>query len=490
MSSLRMSLGAALAALLVYVALGQNAYHGLDAYSYLDMVARGELHNELNLLYQPTAYAFAKLGAALGQPLYESMRLLSGIAGAIGVLCAHRAALALGLSPSHAAAAAVGCGLTPAVAHAATVVEVDALLFACSALAWVPFAHLLRPGNIANRRQAVGYAMATGAATALAAGFHAAGHLLLGTLCGLQLTWGWPARSLRTTVPQMLVMALVHGVLTLLLGKLAGVSGQATMASNTAGLTFRAEFVPHVLWHEWLLPYAPFCLLPFAALGARGLRAATLGFAVCLCGYLVVTTLVLGLLESTGPAMPHEGVFEFGSFLLGSTLPAVLLAMSALPSRGAWFATALAGILGIAQIRAHDWPADPAGYYEGYREVIQSGKPSVLVDGAHEQAFVARREPSFRPITVRGYLELEVPAKLAAQPTPPGIDPLAAQFLAWCAADPQGHGLLITQAALDRMRASTQPLVAAFANTTLTASFVLTPALAQGFRGYWIRPKP
>jgi hypothetical protein len=40
------------------------------------------------------------------------------------------------------------------------------------------------------------------------------------------------------------------------------------------------------------------------------------------------------------------------------------------------------------------------------------------------------------------------------------------------------------------MRASPMPLVATFANTTLNASFVLTPAEAQGFRGFWIRPKP
>lgn len=482
MSSVRASLGVAIGSLLLYVALGQNAYHGLDAYSYLDMVARGELHNELNLLYQPTAFAFAKLCSVFGLPLYEAMRLLSGIAAAIGVLCAHRAALTLGLPPARAAAAALGCGLCPAVLHAATVVEVDALLFAASALAWVPFARLLHNHGLAA-------AVATGAATALAAGFHAAGHLLLGTLCGLQLAWGWPARSLRTTLPRMLVLLLVHGALTLLLGKLAGVGGQATMASNTASLKFRAEFVPHVLWHEWLLPYAPFCLLPFAALRSRGLRTAAIGFAVCLSGYLVVTTLVLGLLESTGPAMPHDGVFEFGSFLLGSTLPAVMLSMLALPARGAWLATALAGFVGIAQVRMHDWPADPVGYYDGYREVIQAGKPLVLVDGAREQAFVARRDPSFRPITVRGYLELEVPAKLATQPAPPGIDPLVAQFLAWCSSDPQGHALLITQAALDRMRASATPMVAAFANTALPASFVLTPAAAQGFRGYWLTPR-
>lgn len=480
---MRASLGAACVALLLYVLLGQNAYHGLDAYSYLDMVARGELHNELNLLYQPTAYAFAKLCAVFGMPLYEAMRLLSGIAAALGVLCVHRAALTLGLLPARAAAAALGCGLCPAVLHAATVVEVDALLFAGSALAWLPFARLLRNNGIAA-------AVATGAATALAAGFHAAGHLLLGTLCGLQLAWHWPTRSLSTTLPRMLAMVLVHFGLTLLLGKLAGVSGQATMASNTAGLQFRPDFVPHVLWHEWLLPYAPFCVLPFAALWTRGLRTAALGFAVCLCGYLAVTTLVLGLLESTGPAMPHDGIFEFGSFLLGSTVPAVLLSMFALSTRGAWLATAIAALVGITQVRSHDWPADPVGYYEGYREVVQAYKPLVLVDGAREQAFVARRDPSFRPITVRGYLELEVPRKLATQPAPPGIDPLAAQFLAWCAADPQGHALLITQGALDRMRASTTPLIAQFANTTLPATFVLTPAAALGFHGFWVRPKP
>ena len=144
MSAPRTGIAIALAMLVLYVALGQNAYHGLDAFSYLDMVSRGELHNELNILYQPTAYAFAKLCAAFGLPLYEAMRLLSAIAAALGVFCAHRAALQLGLAPAHAMAAALGCGLCPAVLHAATVVEVDAILFACSALAWMPFARTLR----------------------------------------------------------------------------------------------------------------------------------------------------------------------------------------------------------------------------------------------------------------------------------------------------------------------------------------------------------
>lgn len=45
----------------LYLAMGQNAFHGLDAFSYLKFVHNGELHNQLNLLYQPLAWVFARL---------------------------------------------------------------------------------------------------------------------------------------------------------------------------------------------------------------------------------------------------------------------------------------------------------------------------------------------------------------------------------------------------------------------------------------------
>lgn len=466
----------------LYLAMGQNAFHGLDAFSYLKFVHNGELHNQLNLLYQPLAWVFARLCGFFGLPLYESLRLLSAIGGALGAAFTHRTALALGIDPTRALLSAFGCGLTPAVLHSSTVVEIDALFFACSALAWLPFAHLLRTGRWS-------FAMLTGAASALAAGCHAAGHLLVLTLCLMQIAWDWPARSLRTTVPRMFVLLITHAGLSLLLAKLASVSGQATMANNAMGITVRADFVPHVLWHEWLLPYMPFCLLPFVALRVPRLRTAVASFAICVLGYLLVTTIVLGLLEPTGPALPHGGMFEFGSFLLGSTVPAVLLSMLALPVRAAVLAVAIACVAGVLQVRAHDWPPDPIGYAAGFHELQQQAPLNVLVDNAEERAWIARRHPDQQCFTVRGNLELEV-ALIAKQKQLPFVPAtFALQFQLWRPSIAGGKELLVSERALSRMQSSPVPQLAEAARDLLPQSFTFEPVQAQGFRGYRLLPK-
>jgi hypothetical protein len=473
-------------ALLLYLALGQRAFHGNDAYHYLHALDAGNLRNAQIPLYPPLGWLWSRALAICGVPLYEALRSLSAVAAALGVLAAHRAALTLLGDRRRALLVAAGCALTPAVLDTATVVEVDAVLFACACAAWLPFARLLRGGGFGGGFGAAG---ATGLVTAVAAGFHGAGHLLAAVLCGLQLAWGWPQRSLRATLPRMLVLAAVHAAASLVLGWLDGGGGQAAMASNTAGLGFRAAFVPHVLWHEWLLPYVPFGVLPLAALRARGLRAAALGALACLCGYLLVTTLVLGLLEPTGPALPHDGVYEYGSFLLGWTLPAVLLSIAALPLRAGAVAVAVAGVAGVWQVRAHDWPPDPDGYAAGYAEVAAAGPVHVIVDDAREWAWIARRHPGADVTMVRGYLELQVLPTAERQHMPLRPELFVVPFLLWRPAGDAPPALLVTERALARMRDSPVELLATAARELLPQKFAFEPVNARGFRAFRLRQK-
>ena len=361
--------------LVLYVALGQNAFHGLDAYHYLAFVDRGELHNAQSVLYQPVAWGFSRLGASFGLPVYESMRLLSAIAATLGVVAVCRAARILGLA-DRAWLVALGCGLTPAVVHAATVLEVDAVLFGCACFAWLPFARLLRDNTVRA-------AIATGIATAVAAGFHAAGHLLAATLCCLQSAWGWPARRLRRTVPCAVLLALTHAGAASSLLWFGGARGQSTMATNTAALAFDAGMLPSILVHEWLLPHLPYCGLALLASYRRDTRAAAIGLIACQGGYLLVTTLVLGLFMATGPALPH-GAREFGSFLLGIVVPTVVLAVQAVPRRVAIAAVAVAAVAAVLQVRLRDWPADPEGYLAGWREATRGEVVAFLADDAQE----------------------------------------------------------------------------------------------------------
>ena len=474
---------AAAAALLLYLALGQRAFHGADAYHYLRALQAGNLRNAQIPFYPPLAWAWAKLLCCAGVPLYEAVRSLSAVAAALGVLAAHRAALTLTGDRARALLVAAGCALTPAVLDTATVVEVDAVLFACACLAWLPFARLLRGGG-------AGAACATGALTAVAGGFHGCGHLLALSLCGLQLVWGWPGRRLRATVPGLLALAATHALLTLLFGWLDGGGGQAEQASNTAGLSFRAGFVPCVIWHEWLLPYVPFCLLPLAALRAPALRSAVAGLFVCLCGYLFVTTLIIGLFEPTGPALPH-GACEYGSFLLGWTLPAVLLSIRALPLRAGALAVACAGVAGVWQVRAHDWPPDPDGYASGYAEIAAAGPVLVIVDDAREWAWIARRHPDADCTMVRGFFELQLLPEAANRHLPRGPELFANAVPALPATRQRQPppALLITERALARMQSSQVPELATAANQLLPRTFEFEPVNAQGFRAFRLRPR-
>ncbi|MBK8099343.1 MAG: hypothetical protein IPK26_19715 [Planctomycetes bacterium] len=466
--------------LVLYVALGQNAFHGLDAYHYLAFVDAGELRNAQSVLYQPVAFCFSRLCAQYGLPVYESMRLLSAIAATLGVAAVYGVAKTLGLA-DRAWLVALGCGLTPAVVHAATVLEVDAVQYCCSCFAWLPFARLLRDNTI-------GAAVVTGVATAIAAGFHAAGHLLAATLCGLQLTWGWPTRQLRQTTSRAVVLAITHAGAAALLLWLGGAGGQSTMATNTVTVAFHAEVLPSVLVHEWLLPYLPWCGLTLLALSGRRTRAAAVGLAVCQGGYLLVTTLVLGLFAATGPALPH-GAREFGSFLLGIVVPAVVLAVQVVPRKVAVAAVAVAAAAAVAQVRLHDWPADPEGYLAGWREVTRGQAVPLLVDDAQEWAWLARREPQVKPLLVRGYLEIEVPAQVARAGIALRPEHYEAQFAVWQPRDAMMPVMLISARAIDRMRASPVPALAAFARDRLFQSCTLQPVDALGFHAFRLLPK-
>lgn len=201
--SRRAAAAIAAAALALYLATGQNLLHGFDVFVYLQQVGAGDLEYWLHALYLPTAWAWSELLGGVGVEQYEALRAMSAVAAAIGVFASHRAATALGWSAERAALTAIGCATLPAVVHAATVVEIDAITFGAFATAWVPFARLLRGDRFVA-------AAAVGLVTGVASGFHAAGHLGAAALCGLQVTWGWPRRRLRSTLPRAAVLAAAH----------------------------------------------------------------------------------------------------------------------------------------------------------------------------------------------------------------------------------------------------------------------------------------
>ncbi len=472
--------GLAIAALALglWLALGQNLIHGFDAYVYLRRVAAGDLHHELHALYLPTAWAWSRGLGWLGVPQYEAMRSLSAVAAAIGVFACHRAAVRLGFARERAAMLACGAASVPALCHAATVVEIDAVAFGCQAVAWMPFAALLRRGAWSS-------AVATGVATGVAASYHASGHLFAASLGGLLLLWHWPARRGRTVVAAG-VIAVVHAAVSVAITRVVGADEHDTMASNLFGLAFRAELLPSVFVHEFLLPYAPFGVLAFAAIVRRELRGATVAYAVCLLVYLYVTTCILGHFRDEARFGPQGRSVERGAFLLGLVVPMVTLTLAALPRRVAWAVVAVGACAGLVQQRLHDWPPDPPGYAAGWAELDAARPSHVIFADAQEWAWVARRYPGV-PSTFVGALhrQAEIAVEHGGRPLP------ADHVTIWFAAEIDAHErggrrLLLTDGALAALRASGHQGVAAAA-ATLGEFFTMERVAAGSFRGWWLR---
>ena len=474
----RDGLALAVVAACVWLALGQNLIHGFDAYVYMRRVAAGDLHHELHALYLPTAYGWSKALAVLGVPQYEAMRSLSAVAAAIGVFASHRAAVRLGLDRERAAMVACGAAALPALWHAATVVEIDAVAFGCQAFAWVFFAALVRDGAWRS-------AAATGAATGLAAGFHGSGHLFAAALCGLLSLWHWPVRW-GFVLGRGALLAHVHVATALAITRAVGADAQHEMVTNTLGLTLRAEIVPAVLLHELLLPYAPFCVLAFAAVRRRELRGALVAFVVCLVVYVVVTVCVLGHFREEARFGPQGRSIERGSFLLGLAVPMVLLAVQSLPRALAWAAIATGVASGVVQQRLHDWPDDPPGYAAAWARLDAQQRVHTIFADSREWAWIARRHPGV-PSTFVGRLErqCEILTEQGGAPVTPDL------VVIWFAGEIDAHTrdgrrLLLTEGALASLRASPQAGIAAAARQ-LDRWFELEPVGEGPLRGYWLR---
>lgn len=469
-----------LLALLGYLALGQDAMHGIDAFVYLQEIARGELHNPQSAFYQPLGVVWTRALAPLGIGHYEALRALSACAAAAGVLACLRAARTLGRAPGEALAVAAATAALPAVAHAASVVEIDAVLFACTGLAWLPFARLLVDGRAR-------WAALTGACTALAAGFHAAGHLLALQLAVLHAAFAPRPRAFGPLAARSLLLLGVHLAVLLPVAHACDTGGQRAMAANTLELPVPVSFLPTVLWREWLLPYAPFCLLALLALRRGPTRGAAAGWLLCAGGYLLLTTAILGNLRETSAELPHGELNERGSFLLALALPTALLGVGALPRRWRWPAIAASAVFAVVEVTRRDWPPDPPGYAGGYRQLAACEPMQLLVADVREWAWIARREPA---AACRLVAELELEASRHEErhgPVPPA---LLALRLVIAAREQQAQGRLfcISERALERLRVSPHPGWAAAARTGFAEALALEPVAAGAFRAFRVVP--
>ncbi len=447
-------------AMCCYLALGQNLMHGFDAFYYLRDVDQGELRHPRIAFYLPLAWAFAKAMAAFGVREYEALRALSSLGAAIGVACVQLAAQRLGMTRLRSVLAATAVASLPAVAYSASVVEVDAVLFGCACASWLPFSRLVTTQRFAA-------AFATGVATAIAAGFHASGHLLALQLCGLCVVWDWPQRPFARSAALAGALLATHLLLATAIAWAFGVGEQGEMATNTVGHAFALDFVPHVAWNEFVLAYAPIGLLAVLALGDRARIGAALGYLACACGYVFVSTLILGYQRYAKEFLSQGDIVERGSFLLALGAPMALLLARALPLRGIAIAIAASATFAVVQISTHDWPDDPPAAADAMDVALQRGPMEPFVADTREWAWLARRHPQVRA-TLYGSVATDVATAREKDPSVVTTDMVLLWFaMEYDRAVQKGAQYVVTQRALDAMEASGDPAIAPAAKLLL-----------------------
>jgi hypothetical protein len=355
------------AALLLYVALGQQTFYKIDGHLYLSYVLNGERSYPRHFLYLPLVFVARDAGNLLGLTLYESARALSATGTALGVALLHLASRRIGLSRQQALLATALCATMPNVVFFATVVEVHGSFLPFVGLAAWCAAGLAQAPTVAR-------AISLGAACALAFCAHSTGALLPALLLPLLLLY--PRRPLRAGLLPGIIVAgtLAAGVLASpYLARAIGVTFDLHHAGEFA--TDRAhrnlvgwERYARTLWTEWLLPLAPLsALLPLTFLAPR-LRAAAAWLVVAGAIYLFTTLMILG------------GEPEYGAYLVPFAWPLALLACRALPRWATLLIAAAQLALAVGLVTAHDDPRLTRAYAQGAR-ALAGDAPITLVLG-------------------------------------------------------------------------------------------------------------
>lgn len=126
------------------------------------------------------------------------------------------------------------------------------------------------------------------------------------------------------------------------------------------------------LVHEWLLAFLPVSVLWLAALRLQACRRQVLALGVAVAGYCAATFALLG-----------DDV-ERGAYLMPLAFPAAVLIARSLPPWPASAAIALAAVLAVAQIEAHDRPLAHASLAHDLR-VLSAGEDPYFIFGFHDE---------------------------------------------------------------------------------------------------------
>jgi len=445
--------------------LAQASFYADDGLVLLGWLERGRIRHPWHALYLPLLDALRTPAAAIGLTNYELARGLSALGLALGCAASCAGLRLMGLARGEALLAALLAASAPAVLFFGTVVEIHGPFFACAGASTLALGWLVRAPSAAR-------ALALGASTALAVGLHSSAHLLA-LLCVL----GFAARSRRALGTQrtLALAALVlatHALLALALARAYVALGWLEAGGASAKLVLRgyaereASGVLTTLVSEWLLPFAPLSIA--WAWGRRPeLRAERLAFAAALVLYLALSFALLG------------GHSERGAYLLPLAIPAASLSVRSL-GNAAWPALALALVLAVSGIRAHDEPQAQREFAAGLRALGGAPAAGLLLVERYELSACAIElrevEPIFLP-EVAGVALGGLP--LALLELRARIDAARARGAAW-------YLTRDGRAYLERADLpSTRWLLQAFEQ-----QFELVPVASGAFAGWRLDPRP
>lgn len=463
------------ASLALYLALAQEAFHGLDVHVHIFFLTQGHLEHPLHLLYLKIVGTIWPVLRALGMSPHHALRLLSAVGTVIGVACTHRAALRLCATRALALWVTSLAAVVPAIVFFATVAEIHGVFAAFAGGAWWAWAVFVqRP----NARASI----VMGVMTGLAASVHATGHLLPIAFALAAIAWWKSAGCKRDTttafVPTIGLGAalMTHLVLATALALLLQPDRAPTPFQGQWSyvlLTAAAQRTPwlrvlgRVALEEWLVAFFPVSILWLGVWFRRGKRRLVLAIATVVAAYVGATGVVL--------VDNHER----GAYLLPLAFPLALLTSWALP-RPLLVVAAAAGLaVSWAQVWAHDHVSE-ATWVRGFLALTRDQPVALICRDVDEQEAITRAQPDLPFVRVDSLMasaerEEDYPRFCA------NFDAMAAQLRKG------GRIVMITRPAYEALLASGKPFFLRFLRQHIAQHYQVDEVTRDGFVALRVR---
>ena len=373
------TLSSGVAALALYLALGQEVFYKIDGPHLALSLADGHIEHPYNVLYMPFLWCVDKLLGPLGLTAYWTAVAFSALGTAAGVALFHLGLRRLRIGAGQAWLATGLVALCPPVLFFATVVEHHGPFFAFAGLSFVVMVELVR-------RPGVVLAVALGLSTHLAYAVHGTGNLLPGLLLPWFLALRLDAGTLRRDLGLVAIAGALHlglwaGLMDVELPRGGGSRTLAVLYDDGIGRPRGIVHLPAILWQEWLGPFLPLSVSFLVAFRRAELRPEAIAALVGLVPYVLLCLFLI------------VGEEEFGAYLLPMAFPAARLTAAAVPRSTCAALLVLSAVLAFAAVARHDDPTEARSWADGVREVAGGRRVVMLAGGTPDIAFLLTQMP-------------------------------------------------------------------------------------------------